>query len=163
MSPFTTLYTYNGLILKTLENFLAAGPNCCCGESCCCLDFANVNFSFTIDCGDGNETFTGTMDGFGGFGTDIETGQWSISVGCTAGNFPCDGEGDFIGYQIGLIRFDPFCYGTAKYACSGSIESFSYLPCPSSPKADFTTDIIKDTNAAICEIIGTITFTPPPP
>ena len=160
MSP---LYTFNGSILK-VGNALRG---CCCGEPvCCCLDFANVNFSFTIDCGSGNETYTGVIDEFGN-STDVETGLWGVSVTCTPSSCTpedsCDvdsNDSTCVIFLISVGRFDSgICGGTAIYICPGNSSLWNATTCVDAPKANFTTDLFKCVSGTPV-INGSITFTP---
>lgn len=136
-------------------------PGCCCEESCCCLDFTDVNFSFTIDCGGGNETFTGILN-FGGEGTDYETGLWNISVFCTTVQCTkesfCSNDGpSCIGYII--IVSDGSCAANGVHLCPGTASSWTGGVCDSSPKANLTTDLFRCVGGSPV-VIGSITFFP---
>lgn len=163
MSP---LVLFDGMLL-TVNGALATDLACCCqGEQgCCCLDFANVNFSFTIDCGGGNQTFTGTLDEFGA-GTDVETGLWNVGVMCTPTYCtpegvcdPANSEQVCVGFVISLFDSGSGCEANALYFCPGEASQYTGLACSNYPKADFTADLFKCVALAPV-VIGSITFFP---
>lgn len=137
-------------------------PGCCC-ESCCCLDFSGVNFTFTIDCGNGNETFTGTLDN-GGNGVDVETGTWSLSVICTP--IACDETEfcDFLGGTTSCVGFIVAIMGACGFngihVCPGTADNFTYGQCNNAPKANLTINLFTCVGG-VPTSKGSITFSSP--
>lgn len=142
MSP---LYSFGGKLLVR-DGKLAADPSCCC-NGCCCWNFTQgAKFTFTIDCGNGPQTFTGTLNN-AGQGVDIETGAWTVSVLCTSIE-----QG--VGFLISVVRFG--CAASGQYICFTKVNNFVLSPCQTAPLPNFTVQL---TNNNIN--VGSITFTPP--
>lgn len=152
---------FDGMLLM-VGGALAGDLGCCCDQGCCCLDFENVNFSFTIDCGGGDETFTGILN-FGA-GTDYETGLWSINVICTTTYCtpedacdPLNSPQACVGYII--VVSNGACGANALYLCPGTAEQFIGSNCENAPQANFTADLFKCVGG-VPVVIGSITFFP---